>query len=163
MEENGLERAIHPPYSPHLAPSDFYLFIPVTHCLRGQSFETADELFLAIDAVLRGIRQYIGCRDFGNVFKSMVTISKKLNKLQWAESVLRGTCRDVRDLLLQFSGHVSRYRLNIEHPVCNGTRSHLSHIAAKDRVNSINDARVPGGVSIVNARAVYYPSSWRYC
>jgi hypothetical protein len=55
MEENGLERAIHPPYSPDLAPSDFYLFTHVKHCLRGQSFETADELFLAFDAVLRGI------------------------------------------------------------------------------------------------------------
>jgi histone-lysine N-methyltransferase SETMAR len=54
MEENGLERAIHPPYSPHLAPSDFHLFKHVKHCLRGQSFEAADELFLAIDAVLKG-------------------------------------------------------------------------------------------------------------
>jgi histone-lysine N-methyltransferase SETMAR len=55
MEENGLERAIHPPYSPDLAPSDFHLFSHVKHCLRGQSFETGDELSLAIDAVLRGI------------------------------------------------------------------------------------------------------------
>jgi histone-lysine N-methyltransferase SETMAR len=55
MEENGLGRAIHPVYSPDLAPSDFYLFSHVNHDLRGQSFETADELFLAIHAVLRGI------------------------------------------------------------------------------------------------------------
>jgi histone-lysine N-methyltransferase SETMAR len=57
-EENGLERAIHPPYSQDLAPSDFYLFSHVKHCLRGQSFETADELFLAIDAVLRSIEKW---------------------------------------------------------------------------------------------------------
>jgi hypothetical protein len=57
MEENGLERAIHPPYSSDLAPSGFHLFSHVKHCLRGQSFETADELFLAIDAVLRGIEK----------------------------------------------------------------------------------------------------------
>jgi hypothetical protein len=55
IEENGLETAIHQPYSPGLAPSDFYFFTHVKHCLRGQSFETADELFLAVDAVLRGI------------------------------------------------------------------------------------------------------------
>jgi hypothetical protein len=53
MEENGLERAIHPRYSQDLAPSDFYLFSHMKHCLRGQSFETADGLSFAIDAVLR--------------------------------------------------------------------------------------------------------------
>jgi hypothetical protein len=58
MEENGLERAIHPPNSPDLAPSDFYLFSHVKHCLRAQPFETADELFLAIDAVLRDIEEW---------------------------------------------------------------------------------------------------------
>jgi hypothetical protein len=58
MEENGLERAIHPPYSQDLARSDFYLFSHVKHCLRGQLFETADELFLVIDAVLRGIDEW---------------------------------------------------------------------------------------------------------
>jgi hypothetical protein len=31
----------------------------VKHCLRGQSFETADELFFAIDVVLRGIEKGI--------------------------------------------------------------------------------------------------------
>jgi hypothetical protein len=39
------------------APSDFHLFSHVKHCLRGQSFETADGHFLAIDAVLRGIEK----------------------------------------------------------------------------------------------------------
>jgi hypothetical protein len=57
MEENRLERAIHPPHSPDLAPSDFYLFSHVKHCLRRQSFETVDELFLAVNAVLRGIEK----------------------------------------------------------------------------------------------------------
>jgi hypothetical protein len=41
MKENELERAIHPPYSQDLAPSDFNLFSHVKHCLRGQSFEIA--------------------------------------------------------------------------------------------------------------------------
>jgi hypothetical protein len=55
MEENRLGRAIHPPYSPNLAPSDFHLFSHVKHCLRGQSFQTADKLFLTIDVLLRDI------------------------------------------------------------------------------------------------------------
>jgi histone-lysine N-methyltransferase SETMAR len=49
MEENEMARATHPPYSPDLAPSDFYLFGCMKHCLRGQSFEAADELFSAIE------------------------------------------------------------------------------------------------------------------
>jgi hypothetical protein len=53
----GLEKAIHPQYSPDLAPSDFYLFSHVKDYLRGQSLETADELFLAIDAVLSAIEK----------------------------------------------------------------------------------------------------------
>jgi hypothetical protein len=61
MEENGLERPIHPPHSPDFALSDLYLLSHMKHCLRGQSFETADELFLAIDAVLRGIKKDLAC------------------------------------------------------------------------------------------------------
>jgi histone-lysine N-methyltransferase SETMAR len=57
MEKNGLERVIHPPYSPDLVPSDFHLFSHLTHCLRGPSFETAYELFLAIDPVLKDIEK----------------------------------------------------------------------------------------------------------
>jgi hypothetical protein len=51
MEENRMARAPHPPspYSPHLAPSDFYLFGYMKHCLRGQSFEAANEHFSAIE------------------------------------------------------------------------------------------------------------------
>jgi hypothetical protein len=58
MQENGPERAIHPPHSPDLAPSDFLLFSHVKHCLRGQSSEMADELVLVIDAVLRGSEKW---------------------------------------------------------------------------------------------------------
>jgi hypothetical protein len=57
MEENGLERAIHTLYSPDLAPSDFYLCSHVKHCPRGQSFETVDELFLGMNAVLSDIEK----------------------------------------------------------------------------------------------------------
>jgi hypothetical protein len=58
MEENGLERTLHSAYSPDLAPFDFCLFSHVKHCLRGQSLDTADELVLAIDGVLRGIEKW---------------------------------------------------------------------------------------------------------
>jgi histone-lysine N-methyltransferase SETMAR len=51
MEENGMARAPHPPYSPDLAPSDLYLFGHMKHRLRGQSFEAADELFSASEVI----------------------------------------------------------------------------------------------------------------
>jgi hypothetical protein len=53
MEENEMIRASHPtrPYSPDLAPSGFYLFGYVKHCLRGHSFEAAGELFLASEVI----------------------------------------------------------------------------------------------------------------
>jgi hypothetical protein len=57
MEENWMIKAFHPPYSSDLAPSDFYLFGYVKHCLRGQSFETADKLFSSIEAVWMDIKK----------------------------------------------------------------------------------------------------------
>jgi hypothetical protein len=54
MEENGIGRATHPSYSPDLAPSDFHLFGYMKHCLRGQSFEAADEFFSASEVISMG-------------------------------------------------------------------------------------------------------------
>jgi phosphosulfolactate phosphohydrolase-like enzyme len=47
MEENAMARAHHPPHSPDLALSDFYLVGYIKHCLRGHSFESVDELLSA--------------------------------------------------------------------------------------------------------------------
>jgi histone-lysine N-methyltransferase SETMAR len=57
MEDNGMTRATHPPYSPDIAPSDFCLFAYMKYCLRGQSFEAADELFSATEAVFGAIEK----------------------------------------------------------------------------------------------------------
>jgi hypothetical protein len=54
MEENGMARAPHLPYSQDLAPSDFYLFGYVKHWPRGQSFEMTDDFFSASEVILRG-------------------------------------------------------------------------------------------------------------
>jgi hypothetical protein len=45
------------PYSPDLAPSDFYLFGYVKRCLAGLSFEDADQLLAAVEGVLEGIEK----------------------------------------------------------------------------------------------------------
>jgi hypothetical protein len=50
-----MKSAPHPPYSPDLAPSDFYLSWYVKRCLAGLSFEDADQLLAAVEGVLEGI------------------------------------------------------------------------------------------------------------
>jgi hypothetical protein len=47
----------HPPYSPDLAPSDFYLFGYVKKSLAGLPFEDADQLLAAVEGVLEGIEK----------------------------------------------------------------------------------------------------------
>jgi hypothetical protein len=47
-----MKSAPHPPYSPDLAPSDFYLFRYVKKCLAGISFEDTDQLLAAVEGVL---------------------------------------------------------------------------------------------------------------
>lgn len=44
LKNSGLHTAPHPPYSPDLAPSDFYLFGILKHKLIGMEFASVDEL-----------------------------------------------------------------------------------------------------------------------
>jgi hypothetical protein len=52
-----MKLAPHPPYSPDLAPSDFYLFWDIKRCLAGLSFEDADQLFAVVEGVVEGIEK----------------------------------------------------------------------------------------------------------
>jgi transposase len=54
-EENGLRLAPHPPYSPDLAPSDFFLFGYVKERLKGMVFPSYEELLDAVGEVVTGI------------------------------------------------------------------------------------------------------------
>jgi hypothetical protein len=54
-----MKSAPHPPYSPDIAPSDFYLFGYVERCFAGLSFEDADQLLAAVEGVLEGIEKVI--------------------------------------------------------------------------------------------------------
>jgi histone-lysine N-methyltransferase SETMAR len=57
LNENRMKLTLHPPYSPDLAPSDFYLFEYVKRRLGGVSFEDADQLLAAVEGVLEGIEK----------------------------------------------------------------------------------------------------------
>jgi hypothetical protein len=52
MAQNAMVIAAHPPYSPDLAPFDFYLFDHVKGLLRGKSFETVERLLSAVEGIL---------------------------------------------------------------------------------------------------------------
>jgi hypothetical protein len=46
-----------PPYSPDLAPSDFYLFEDAKRCLEAISFEGTGQLLAAVKGVLQGFEK----------------------------------------------------------------------------------------------------------
>lgn len=54
IEKLGLNLLSHPPYSPDLAPSDYYLFRHLKKELRGQNFDTKEELRTAVEEFLNG-------------------------------------------------------------------------------------------------------------
>ena len=53
----GFKRAPHPPYSPDLAPSDFYLFGYIKEKLKGCFFDTIEELKAKIILILEEISE----------------------------------------------------------------------------------------------------------
>lgn len=57
LESHDMEKAPQPPFSPDIAPSDFFLFGYMKQLLEGRSFESPEELFAAIDQILKGISE----------------------------------------------------------------------------------------------------------
>jgi [histone H3]-lysine36 N-dimethyltransferase SETMAR len=53
LEESGFDLLDHPPYSPDLAPSDFYLFRFMKKHLRGKQFANAEDLREEVESFLR--------------------------------------------------------------------------------------------------------------
>jgi hypothetical protein len=55
MDANRMTQAPHPPDSPDLAPSDFFLFRDVKRQLSRCSFDHADDLIAAVHEILDGV------------------------------------------------------------------------------------------------------------
>ena len=55
LDQNEIRRAPQPPYSPDLAPSDFYLFGYMKEKLKGYKFNSKEELLSAIISILEAI------------------------------------------------------------------------------------------------------------
>jgi histone-lysine N-methyltransferase SETMAR len=58
MAGNAVVIAAHPPYSPDLAPSDFYLLGHVRGLLRGESFEAGERLLSAVEGILGSFEKW---------------------------------------------------------------------------------------------------------
>ena len=54
VRDCGFELLPHPPYSPDLAPTDFFLFSKLKKELRGQRYDDDDELMLAVEGFCKG-------------------------------------------------------------------------------------------------------------
>jgi hypothetical protein len=59
MECNAMKRALHPAYSPDLAPSIFYLFDHVKQLLKRYKFADREAFLHEIEDILRGIAKVI--------------------------------------------------------------------------------------------------------
>jgi hypothetical protein len=57
LEQNSMQRALHPAHSPDLAPSDFYPFGSVKQLLSGCQFADQNSLLQAVSDILVGIKK----------------------------------------------------------------------------------------------------------
>jgi histone-lysine N-methyltransferase SETMAR len=74
-QENRLEIAPHLPYSPDLAPSDFFLFGHVKHALEGDEFTSEEALLAAIHSVLSNLT--------GDTLRAV--FAKWIERLNWVD------------------------------------------------------------------------------
>jgi len=66
LTDNNMTVVPHPPYSPYLAPSDFFLFPKLKMKLKGRRFQTAEKIQAESQAVLNTLRE----NDFQECFKN---------------------------------------------------------------------------------------------
>jgi hypothetical protein len=98
MDGNRITRGRHPPYSPDLAPSDFFLFGDVKRQLSGCSFDHADDLLTAV----REILDAFGARTLIRVSEEWVMRLEQCIETKdciWVHSEWIGQCGDANGCL----------------------------------------------------------------
>jgi histone-lysine N-methyltransferase SETMAR len=76
LEEHGMRRMPQPPYSPDLAPCDFYLFPTMKEKLERTQVADEDQFFESLEAILRGIDQ----EELNRVFQAWVERVRKVSE-----------------------------------------------------------------------------------
>lgn len=69
LTKNGMITVSHPPYSPDMAPCDFFLFPRMKKNMKGKRFEDIDEVIRKTRAELKGITS----EEFSDCFKKWKT------------------------------------------------------------------------------------------
>ena len=65
LMKNGMTTALHPPYSPDLAPCDFFLFPRMKRGLKGKCFQNVEEVSEKMTEALKAIT----LQEFQNCFE----------------------------------------------------------------------------------------------
>ena len=65
LTKNSLTPVPHPPYSPHLTPSDFFLFLWMKKVLKGKHFADREKVKQKTAGALKGIK----IQEFKNCFE----------------------------------------------------------------------------------------------
>ena len=68
LTKMGIKTVPHPPYSPYLAPRDFWLFLKLKKKLRGCRYETIEEMKEAMTKVINTLTQ----EDFHGAFQKLL-------------------------------------------------------------------------------------------
>ena len=77
MAERSMKTVRHPPYSPDLAPSDFFLFLRMKDDLRGIRFQSKVAMKKASESFLKGLLR----KEFRKVFQQWEQRMKKCVKV----------------------------------------------------------------------------------
>lgn len=73
LEELHLNLIEHPPYSPDLSPSDYYLFSPMKNAIRGRNYENAGD-------VMKDIQNWFDSKDRGFYSKAFNLLPERWQK-----------------------------------------------------------------------------------
>jgi histone-lysine N-methyltransferase SETMAR len=74
LQHLGVKKLPHPPYSPDIAPSDFYLFGRIKGMLVGKSFESREDLLSEVVKITKMIPRDELCRVFEEWKRRLVVV-----------------------------------------------------------------------------------------
>jgi hypothetical protein len=87
MEQNSMQMAPHPAYSPHLAPSDFYLFGYVQQLLSGCQFVDQNSILQAISTIWWALKKQPWKASFTTGWKNCANVMQPVESTWSKETV----------------------------------------------------------------------------
>jgi hypothetical protein len=91
---NEMVKALYPPYSSDLTPSNFYIFVNVKIQFNGSAFDTSDDLLLVIEMILNDLEKMILIRVFHNWMKRLQKMDWHKRRVYYMTYKLNAHCND---------------------------------------------------------------------